>query len=296
MGGEGSTFETLLEHLDAAIATFPDRRVGKNCHHAVRAAALSAFSVLFLQSPSFLSHQRLMQASNGEDNARTVFGVHEIPSDNCIRTLLDPVPPDRCFPVYGKVRNLLAERGELESWRDVFGTFPVALDGVWFHSSEEIHCENCSTRRHGDGRTTYFHSAITPVMVRPGSGHVLALEPEYIGPRDGTEKQDCEINASKRWLDGAGAVYAAEGMTLLGDDLYAKQTFCRKVNEAGAHFLFHTVLELFDRRYILLRKAIGRRQSFFDDIRALTRYWCFDGWDDLLRFMLRGLKIPDPGG
>jgi hypothetical protein len=61
-------------------------------------------------------------------------------------------------------------------------------------------------------------------------------------------------------------------------------------------FLFHTVLEFYDRRYALLRKAVGRRQAFFNDIRTLTRYWCFTGWDELLRFMLRGLKIPDPGG
>lgn len=130
MGGEGSTFTTLLEYLDTAVAAFPDHRIGGNCLYTIRDAALSAFSVFFLQSPSFLSHQRLMQASNGEDNARTIFGVHEIPSDNCIRTLLDPVPPEFCFPIYRKVQELLTERGEREAYRDVFGTFPVALDGV----------------------------------------------------------------------------------------------------------------------------------------------------------------------
>jgi len=61
-------------------------------------------------------------------------------------------------------------------------------------------------------------------------------------------------------------------------------------------FLFHTVLEIFDLRYAVLRKAVGRRQTFFNDIRAITRYWCFEGWDDMMLFMLRGLKIPDPGG
>jgi hypothetical protein len=61
-------------------------------------------------------------------------------------------------------------------------------------------------------------------------------------------------------------------------------------------YLFHTILELFDRRYAVLRKALGRRQIFFNDIRALTRYWCFDSWTDMMLFMLNGLKIPDPGG
>ena len=61
-------------------------------------------------------------------------------------------------------------------------------------------------------------------------------------------------------------------------------------------FLFHTVLEFFDKRYALLRQTLRRRQTFFDDIKALTRYWCFEGWDELMLFMLRGLKLPDPGG
>jgi hypothetical protein len=61
-------------------------------------------------------------------------------------------------------------------------------------------------------------------------------------------------------------------------------------------FLFHTVLELFDRRYALLRKALGRRQIFFNDLRALTRYWCFASWTDMMLFMLKGLELPDPGG
>ena len=61
-------------------------------------------------------------------------------------------------------------------------------------------------------------------------------------------------------------------------------------------FLFHTVLDFCDPRYRLLRKSLKRRRTFFDDLRALTRYLCFDGWDELLRFMLKGLEIPDPGG
>jgi hypothetical protein len=30
--------------------------------------------------------------------------------------------------------------------------------------------------------------------------------------------------------------------------------------------------------------------------RALTRYLCFDGWEEMMLFMLRGLEIPYPGG
>jgi hypothetical protein len=56
-------------------------------------------------------------------------------------------------------------------------------------------------------------------------------------------------------------------------------------------FLFHTVLEWSDAKYALLRRVLARRQTFFDDLRALTRYLVFDSWDHLIDFMLRGLEL-----
>ena len=59
-------------------------------------------------------------------------------------------------------------------------------------------------------------------------------------------------------------------------------------------FLFHTILEYFDQCYRLLREMLSTRKTFFDDIRALTRYICFDNWRQMLEFMLKGLEIPIP--
>ena len=56
-------------------------------------------------------------------------------------------------------------------------------------------------------------------------------------------------------------------------------------------FLFHTVLEWSDDKYALLRRVLARRQTFVDDILALTRYLVFDSWDHLIDFMLRGLEL-----
>ena len=439
MGGEGSTFSTLLGILESYVRCFPDKRTGDNTRYSMRDGALSGFSVFFIQCPSFLSHQVLMQQERGNNNARTLFGVEQIPTDPQIRNLLDPVDPRYCFPVFGEVHGWLEERGLLErQYHSSLNSYLVALDGTWFHSSESIHCPGCLYKDHRDGRRTYYHSAITPVLVKPGNNRVIALEPEFIQRQDGQAKQDCERNAAKRWIAGAGSQYVSKGITLLGDDLYCNEPFCEEALSRGYHFiftckssshkylyqwieaaevgvdveqvihkrwtgkerlyyryrfmnevplkdgedslkvnwcelvisdkegnerkrygfatdysitrnnvvdlidcgrsrwkienehnntlktkgynlehnfghgkehlsnllltlnliafLFHTVLEFFDNRYALLRKTLRRRQTFFEDIRSLTRYWCFDGWDDLLLFMLRGLKLPDPGG
>jgi hypothetical protein len=58
-------------------------------------------------------------------------------------------------------------------------------------------------------------------------------------------------------------------------------------------FLVHTVLELTEGDYQCVRKKLGTRINFFNDIRALTRYLCFDR-GSLLLFMIRQLEIDAP--
>jgi hypothetical protein len=67
---------------------------------------------------------------------------------------------------------------------------------------------------------------------------VVPLRPEFIRPQDGQVKQDCEINAAKRWLAAHAGRYSTGNNTLLGDDLYAHQPFCRQVRLHNLHFLF----------------------------------------------------------
>ncbi len=53
----------------------------------------------------------------------------------------------------------------------------------------------------------------------------------------------------------------------------------------------HTLLELTDGNYRLVRSAVGARRKFFEHIRTLTTYLHFESWDHLMDFMLRGLEI-----
>ena len=59
-------------------------------------------------------------------------------------------------------------------------------------------------------------------------------------------------------------------------------------------FLIHTIQELVDAKYQRLYKAIGNRKTFFNDIKTLTRYMYFPSWENLIVFMLKGLKLPIP--
>jgi hypothetical protein len=78
-------------------------------------AGLSAFSVFFMQSPSFLEYQRSLEQAHGKNNAQTLFGVHQIPSDNQIRHLLDATEPGRVKPLFSYIFNALNQAGVIEA-------------------------------------------------------------------------------------------------------------------------------------------------------------------------------------
>jgi hypothetical protein len=57
-------------------------------------------------------------------------------------------------------------------------------------------------------------------------------------------------------------------------------------------FLCHTVLGLTCATYQAVRCELGARHTFFNDLRALTRYFYFPSWQRLLTFMYHQLDLP----
>jgi hypothetical protein len=426
------SFDTLVGSFRQLLESLPDRRTGKNTRYGMEDAALSAFSVFFTQTPSFLAFQRTIEKSKGRSNVQTLFGVHQIPSDNHIRDLLDPLKPALVSPVFEQALQMIESGGQLNSYRTLAENVLIAMDGTEYFSSSQIHCPQCSTRKLKSGEIRYFHSVVTPVIVSPNQTEVIPLVPEFVVPQDGHDKQDCENAAAKRWLLQHGQKYSPLKVTVLGDDLYCHQPLCQllleqqfnfiltclptshqtlyehleglslptvirtkwtgKVEEiytyrylnrvpikdgedallvnwceltvtrpsgkvvyqnswATSHLitpetvidivragrtrwkvenennntlktkgynlehnfghgkqhlasflaslnilslLFHTVLELLDDKYKLLRAHLPTRKTFFNDLRALTRYLIFDSWDHLLTFMTQGLELDLP--
>ena len=233
-----SGFNHFIKGLHTVAAALPDSRTGDNCIYTMSDIALSAFSVFFTQCPSFLSYQQGMEESRGRNNARSLFQIQQIPCDNHIRQRLDPVAPSHLFSLFDDLYQAFDQTGVLEAMRAVHNTRLIALDATWYFSSKNIHCPNCSRIEHADGQLTYYHSAITPVIVSPSHAQVLPLRPEFITPQDGHKKQDCEIAAAKRWLAAHAQHYSSGNDTLLGDDLYAHQPFCRQVLLHNFHYFF----------------------------------------------------------
>jgi len=234
---EELSIDRLVKKIKEAARQFPDLRTGKNTQYEMEDAVMGAFSVFFTQCASFLEYQREMKRSKGRSNAESLFEMAEIPSDSQIRVLLDPVDPENVRSIFRDVYNGL-ERGKvMDGMRSHGNSLLVALDGTEYFSSQKIHCEKCSQRELRNGKLNYFHSVLTPVIVQAGNEHVVALEPEFITPQDGSEKQDCEIEAGKRWVGKYGAFYAEQNVTILGDDLFSRQPFIQALKDKKLHYI-----------------------------------------------------------
>lgn len=236
--GGGLGFDELIGELRALAQAFADKRTGRNTRYTMADGVLAAFSVFWTQSPSFLAHQTRMRQAFGQSNAETLFAMLDIPSDNHIRALLDPVPPETVFALFHRIEARLQAQGLLASYRVLADRLLIALDGTQYHRSETIHCDQCTRRAHRSGQPSYSHTVVTPVIVAPGRAQVVPLAPAFVTPQEGHGKQDSEHAAAKRWMRRCSETYRNDPVTLLGDDLYAHQPLCEAALEAGFGFLF----------------------------------------------------------
>ena len=86
-----SALEKRLSELKEVCAGLEDKRQGLGYRYTM--ADMAAFWVFFMQSPSFLGHQRASAEGHGRSNCQTLLGMAAIPSDNHIRQMLDGTSP-----------------------------------------------------------------------------------------------------------------------------------------------------------------------------------------------------------
>lgn len=229
--------EKLISDFRTHLSSIPDPRSPQNTSYHPNDFYLSAFSIFYFQNPSFLAFQNAMKLSKGKHNLQSLFGPVDIPSENQTRTFLDQISPQALFPFFHSLLMTIARFGVLKSFQCFQNGFLVAFDGLQYFSSGEICCKNCTVKEHKNGATTYSHSVVTPVLIAPHQSQTLALPPEFIIPQDGHEKQDCEIEAAKRWIHTHASFYQDWKMTVLGDDLYSRTPFVQLLNSVGWNFI-----------------------------------------------------------
>lgn len=262
------TVDAFIQRLKTKTLT--DTRTGQNTRYAINDAAQAAFAIFFMQSASFLAGQRHLRQVKGQSNAEAVFKMDEIPTDTHIRNLLDPVSSSEFASEFTFLLDEMADSGHLNPWRVLDDRLAFSLDGVYYFSSKKLSCDQCQTRQK-NGETVYLHSAVTPVVVAPDYPYVLPYVPEFIVPQDGAAKQDCELNAAKRWVQREQKTLRQHQAVLLGDDLYSRQPLCTMIIDSGLDFIFVAHPQSHPALYAIVDAAAG-----LDQLPTLTNR-CWNG-------------------
>ena len=187
--------DALFRLIHNDFARFPDDRVG-DTEIALADALMSALAMFSLKAPSLLAFDK----ERAEGNLHTIYGIERVPCDTRMREILDPISPKWLRPAFKSVFRQLQRGKALEAMTWLDGHYLLALDGTGYFSSKTIHCASCLRRVHRNGSMTYAHQLLGAAIIHPDQRAVIPLMPEPITNRDGTDKNDCERNAAKRFV------------------------------------------------------------------------------------------------
>src|SRR6266481_5445564 len=187
--------DALFPLVQSCFATIPAPRC-EDGDISLTDALMSAFAMFSLKAPSLLAFDK----ERTEGNLHTIYGIQRVPCDTYMREILDPVSPKWLRPVFTSVFRQLQRGKALESLTFLNGHYLLALDGTEYFSSKTIHCASCLHRVHHNGSITYAHQLLGAAIIHPDQRAVIPLMPEPIVNRDGTDKNDCERHAAKRFI------------------------------------------------------------------------------------------------
>ena len=187
--------DALFRLVRSSFANITDAR-GEEVEIPLTDALMSAFAMFSLKSPSLLAFDK----QRIEGNLETIYGIPRAPCDTRMRERLDPVSPESLRPSFTSVFRQLQRGKALEDMVFLDGHYLVALDGTGYFSSPTIHCASCLQKVHRNGSITYYHQMLGAALIHPDVREVIPLMPEPIIKQDGTEKNDCERNAAKRFI------------------------------------------------------------------------------------------------
>ena len=92
-------------------------------------------------------------------------------------------------------------------------------------------------KNHRNGNITYSHQLLGATLVHPDLKEVIPLAPEPIVQQDGQTKNDCERNATRRWLKLFRQEHRHLPVIVLEDALSANAPHLRDLAEADARYI-----------------------------------------------------------
>ncbi len=220
-------------------------------------ALMSGFAMFSLKDPSLLAFEERRET---DINLGSMYKIKQAPGDTQMRTILDEVDPEEIRPIFPKVYWQLERSGELRKFVFLEGSYLVSLDGTGYFYSKSINCTCCLQKvNKKTGEVTYYHQIVGGVIIHPNCREVIPLMPEPIMKQDGETKNDCERNASKRFLARLKEDYPDVTFTITEDALSPNAPHIREIKKHGYHFILG--VKEGDHKYLFEQVALARQEG-----------------------------------
>lgn len=230
----------LLSLIRSHFETIEDHRANNKGIHLTD-ALMSGLGVFSLKFPSLLQFEKKIRGSDRPSNILNLFGVSQVPSDTQMRSILDEVSPQNIKGLFKKIFSALQRQKKLGPYTFLthhgHPTYYVAVDGTNYFHSKKVHGDCCLVKKHRDGTKSYHHQMLAAAITSPHLKTVIPLAPEAVVRQDGQEKNDCEINAFKRWVANFRKDHPKLNVVIGGDALFATGTCIKLLKQENMGFI-----------------------------------------------------------
>lgn len=258
---------SLIAHIHKGFSKIKDPRPVAKSNISIVDHLMSGLAVFSLKCSSLLDYDRKRANEVTGQNLRNLYMVNTPPSDTYLRERLDEVNPDDLRPAFKKVFALFQRGKGLEEFEYLDGHVLLSGDGTGYFSSSKVSCPGCCKKEHSNGTVSYYHQMFGVCVVHPDKRNVIPLCPEPILNQDGSDKNDCERNACKRFLENFRREHPHLKAILVEDGLSSTGPNIRMIEE-------HSL------KYILVARP-GDHQFLFEQLESNenTQYYEVQGTD-----------------
>jgi len=228
--------DALFRGLRAGFGKIKDNRK-KNAVIPLPDVLMSAFAMFSLKDQSLLAFDR--RRKQGGHNLRTIFGIHSIPCDTSVRHILDELKPIDLRPAFKEIFSRLQRAKVLEKYLYMDDCYLLSLDGTGYFSSPVLNSPACleKTNKKTKEVISYYIYMLGASIVHPDRKEVISLCLEPIEQQDGEDKNDCERNAAKRFLEDFRREHPHLPVIIIEDGLSSNAPHVRVVKKKNCHFI-----------------------------------------------------------
>lgn len=210
--------DKLIQLVRIGFESIQDHR-SSNASYPLVDILSSGFVMFSLKDPSLLIFRK--QYARRSENLERVYGIKKIPEDTALREGLDGVNPSALDAQFSIPLEELRSQGVLENRSVLGGYTAISCDATGHYCSGKKQCSHCMVKNLRNGEQRFYHQLLAAVMTHPDQKTVFPVACEAIVKQDGSTKNDCERNASKRLIPKIRAMLPKDKLLLIFDALYA---------------------------------------------------------------------------